>query len=62
MAKVAKDGRKVKYTGEIKLSSEEDAPMTLALDREVGYPLITSRWATRPATDAVLPSYVGNEP
>ena len=35
LAKVAKDGRRVKYTSEIKLSNEEDAPMTLAVDRKV---------------------------
>ncbi|KAK1926221.1 quinon protein alcohol dehydrogenase-like superfamily [Papiliotrema laurentii] len=32
-ARIAKDGRKVKYISEIKLSSEEDAPMTIAVDR-----------------------------
>ena len=29
------DGQKVDYTNEIKLSSEEDAPMTIAVDRKV---------------------------
>ena len=35
LAKVSKDGRKVDYTKEVRLSNEEDAPMTLAVDRPV---------------------------
>ncbi|KAI9635934.1 WD40-repeat-containing domain protein [Dioszegia hungarica] len=34
LAKVSKDARNVKYINELKLSSEEDAPMTIAVDRE----------------------------
>ncbi|ORX34646.1 WD40-repeat-containing domain protein [Kockovaella imperatae] len=34
--KVSKDGRNVKYTTELRLSSEEDAPMTMAVDRKSG--------------------------
>ncbi|ORY34349.1 quinon protein alcohol dehydrogenase-like superfamily [Naematelia encephala] len=40
LAKVNKDGRAVKYTAETKFSAEEDAPMTLAVDRE-GKRLVT---------------------
>lgn len=35
LAKVSKDARNVKYINELKLSNEEDAPMTFAVDREV---------------------------
>ena len=35
--KVSKDGRSVKYTAEIKLSNEEEAPMTMAVDRKASH-------------------------
>ncbi|RXK39100.1 prolactin regulatory element-binding protein [Tremella mesenterica] len=33
LCRVSKDGRNVKYINELKLSGDEDAPMTLAIDR-----------------------------
>lgn len=36
LAKVSHDGQKLDYANELKLSSEEDAPMTMAVDRKVG--------------------------
>lgn len=35
LCNVSKDGRDVKQKFELSLSSEEDAPMTMALDRAV---------------------------
>jgi hypothetical protein len=32
---VSKDGKELKYLDELKLSNEEDAPMTLAVSRPV---------------------------
>lgn len=37
MAKVSTDGRTVKEASKITLSSDEDAPMTLAVDRAVSW-------------------------
>lgn len=36
------DGQKVDYINELKLSNEEDAPMTLAVDRKVSLAARTS--------------------
>jgi len=35
LAKVSRDARKVRYVNELRLSNQEDAPMTMAVDRPV---------------------------
>lgn len=50
---VSKDGRRVKKVFELALSSEEDAPMTMALDRAVSGGTRPMGWGGRLEREAL---------